>query len=162
MIDYSEIWERAYALLDELTPIKADCGELCKKRCCKGNGEDGMILFPYEKDFLSGQRFLSFSQKDGFDTAICKGRCKREWRPMACRIYPFVPVFKSNSEMIEVQPDPRATYVCPLVLHGGEYIDPEFIQSVNEAFTILSEIPGFPDFMKQYDAMLDGYRKFTS
>ncbi len=160
MTDYSQIWERAYAQLDELTPIQADCGELCNKRCCKGNDEDGMILFPFEKDFLTSQRFLAFSQKEGFDTAVCKGRCKREWRPMACRIYPFVPVF--NGDIIEIQPDPRATYVCPLVLHGSEYIDPKFIQSVTEAFTILKKISGFSEFMKQYDAMLDGYRKFTT
>ncbi len=159
-MDVFEIWEKAYPLLDDLPPIKADCGELCKKRCCKGNDEDGMILFPTEKEFLDGQRFLTFSQKDGFDTAVCKGRCKREWRPMACRIYPFVPVFKGES--IKVQPDPRATYVCPLILHGGEYIDPEFIQSVKEVFGVLEEIPGFSDFMKQYDTMLDGYRKFTT
>ncbi|HNX13466.1 MAG TPA: hypothetical protein PK854_00195 [Oscillospiraceae bacterium] len=159
MTDYSEIWERAYALLDKLTPIKADCGELCKKRCCKGNDEDGMILFPYEKEFLIGQRSLTFSQKDGFDTAVCKGRCKREWRPLACRIYPFVPVFKN--ETIVAQPDPRATYICPLILHGVEYIDPEFIHSVKEAFVILEELPGFSDFMMQYDEMLDEYRKFT-
>ena len=160
MTDYAEIWERVYVLLDERTPIQADCGQLCDKRCCKGDNDDGMILFPFEKDFLGGQRFLKFSQKDGFDTAVCKGRCKREWRPMACRIYPFVPVFKG--EAIEIQPDPRATYVCPLILHGGEYIDPEFIQSVTEAFTILKEIPDFSEFMKRYDAMLDGYRKFTT
>lgn len=159
-MEFSEIWERAYALLDELTPIQADCGELCKKRCCKGTDEDGMILFPFEKDFLGGQRFLTFSQKGGFNTAVCKGKCKREWRPMACRIYPFVPVVKG--ETIEVQPDPRATYVCPLVLHGKEYIDPKFIQAVKEAFTILGEIPGFEEFMKHYAAMLDGYQKFTT
>ncbi|HPF56140.1 MAG TPA: hypothetical protein PLV03_06335 [Clostridiales bacterium] len=158
-MDVFEIWEKAYALLDDLTPIQADCGELCNKQCCKGGDEDGMILFPYEKEFLDGQRFLKFSEKDGFETAVCKGRCKREWRPMACRIYPFVPVFKGDS--IEVQPDPRATYICPLVLHGGEYIDPAFIQAVKEAFAVLAELPGFEEFMKQYDAMLDGYRKFT-
>jgi len=79
---------------------------------------------------------------------------------MACRIYPFVPVFKEKN--IEVQPDPRAKYVCPLVLHGEEYIDPAFIQAVKDAFAVLAEIPGFAEFMKKYDIMLDGYRKFTT
>lgn len=159
MTDVFEIWERAYALLDHLTPIRADCGQLCKKRCCKGSDEDGMILFPYEKAFLDGRRFLTFSRKDGFDTAVCRGRCRREWRPMACRIYPFVPVFKNGA--VEVLPDPRATYICPLILHGGEYINPEFIQAVKDAFMTLAEIPGFSEFMERYDVMLEGYRKFT-
>jgi len=162
MTDAHEIWERAYALLDELTPIKADCGELCNKRCCKGDDEDGMILFPFEKDFLDGQRFLKFFKKDGFDTAVCKGRCKREWRPMSCRIYPFVSVFKLKDETMEVESDPRAKYTCPLFLHGGEYIDQSFIKAIKGAFIILSELPGFYEFIKKYNAMLDGYRKFTS
>ena len=39
----------AYSLLEEVTPLPADCGQLCGAACCKGDDETGMYLFPGER-----------------------------------------------------------------------------------------------------------------
>jgi hypothetical protein len=48
-MDAVTAYKRAYARLGRLTPIPADCGKLCGKRCCQGGEDDGMILFPGEE-----------------------------------------------------------------------------------------------------------------
>ena len=46
--------ERAYALLEELTPLTTDCGAVCGGRCCQESADsEGMLLFPGEETFLA-------------------------------------------------------------------------------------------------------------
>ena len=41
--------ERAYALLEDLTPLTTDCGAVCDGRCCHESADSqGMLLFPGE------------------------------------------------------------------------------------------------------------------
>ena len=42
------IYLQLYRLFDNSTPLKADCGKLCGKSCCKGD-DGGMYLFPGEE-----------------------------------------------------------------------------------------------------------------
>lgn len=36
-------------LLNDITPLKFDCGVLCNKACCKGDKNTGMYLYPGEE-----------------------------------------------------------------------------------------------------------------
>jgi len=160
-----ERYEEAYSLLDELTLIPADCGKLCKRKCCHGGKDDGMLLFAGEEEFLDGQRFLKVSEREfcggTAKMAVCKGRCKREWRPLSCRIYPFAPRMKEDGT-IEVTPDPRAKYICPLLASGAEqYWDAAFAKTVQQAFELLLEVEGMPEFLRKYTQMLESYDKFV-
>ena len=155
-------YRRAYIRLGRLTPIPADCGHLCGKRCCKGEKDDGMILFPGENGFPP-----SFSVTDreinGYPVrfAVCPGRCRREKRPLSCRIYPFA-LYLDEAGMLSVIPDPRAKYICPLLSESAlPLLDKRFQKAVLDAFTVLLEIGGMRPMLTAYSRMLDGYRRFV-
>jgi hypothetical protein len=42
-------YRKAWKLLEKSTPLTSDCGTLCGGACCKGSGEEGMLLFPHEE-----------------------------------------------------------------------------------------------------------------
>ena len=46
----SEILDRAYAAIGDLTPMLTDCGALCGAACCQTDedGQGGVHLFPGE------------------------------------------------------------------------------------------------------------------
>ena len=71
------LYQQAYACLGRITPIPADCGKLCGAKCCKGNDDDGMILFPGEAEFLSSKEFLTIRESEmcgsRVEFASCKG-----------------------------------------------------------------------------------------
>ena len=48
-----EALEKARELLENVTPLKTDCGKVCGGRCCRPleAEETGMLLFPGEEDF---------------------------------------------------------------------------------------------------------------
>lgn len=138
---------KAYDLLCDVTPKKNDCGLLCGGACCKENsshGEDskvcGMLLLPGEKELLEGADEFSFVKSGEGDMLVCSGKCLRELRPFACRIFPFYPKIRevSGKVYIKILPDPRASGVCPI------FNDPrrrkthiEFLRNAKKAVRIL-------------------------
>jgi len=164
---------RARAIIGSKTPIKADCGRLCGKLCCRkapdqAGQETGMLLFPGEEPL-----FPLFAGAPGFTVrqtalmgkpalmAVCSGRCRRENRPLSCRIFPFAP-YENGDGSITVNPDPRAIGRCPLLSrHASEHIDPQFIFAIQKAFAFLSEDAVFHSFLQGYSAMQDEYKRFT-
>ena len=158
---YSAI-RRAYALLKRVTPIPADCGRLCGKRCCKGGVEAGMILFPGEEE-LPASYMVTDRDMDGYPVrfAVCAGHCKRDNRPLSCRIFPFAP-YLDDKGALAVIPDPRARYMCPLLSENAlPMIDQRFIAAVESAFQGLLEADGVRPMLEAYSRMLDEYRRFT-
>ena len=154
-------YKRAYARLRRFTPITADCGRLCRKRCCKGGMGEGMILFPGEPLFGS----LSVTDKVmcGFPVrfAVCKGRCKRETRPLSCRIYPFAPYLGADGRL-NIIADPRAKYICPLLAESAQaLISRRFLIAVEAAFDDLLYEENMIPMLEAYARMLDEYRRFT-
>lgn len=112
---------RAYALLENVTPLKNDCGLLCSGACCKPDTvnietEGGMSLLPYEDTLIGG--FDSFKIKDTQDgkVLICGGKCERFFRPFACRIFPYYARIDESSGRISLRIDPRSVNVCPMAL----------------------------------------------
>ena len=162
MMDVTTAYRRAYARIGNLTPIPADCGSLCGKRCCKGDDNVGMILFPGE-DVPLTQFSVTDEEINGFPVrfAVCPGRCQRKNRPLSCRIFPFAPYLDAEGEL-SIIPDPRAKYICPLLdTQALQMIDPRFLRAAEDAFTVLLEVDGVRPMLEAYSKMLDDYKRFT-
>ena len=166
------VYLQLYKLFDSSTPLSVDCGQLCKRACCKGEG--GMYLFPGEKKVyeLLNPNWIKISKSDFSYTsggkrrtvyfAECCGECDRFQRPLACRIFPLTPVLSENGK-IKIITDPRAKAVCPLskAMHIDEYND-SFVKNTEKAFKMLMNNRQFADFMKSYTDYINEYRKFFS
>ncbi len=105
---YSEFYKAAKDIIGDSTPLKADCGLVCDKNCCKGNGETGMLLFPGE------ETAFKVVEKNGIRLCVCSGECDREKRPLSCMIFPLFP-YMSRSGKITAAVDVRGMRICPLV-----------------------------------------------
>ncbi len=107
-----------YSLLRNTTPLEFDCGKICDGKCCKGDNKTGMLLFPGEEKLIDNTMEI-IVKENGDKLAVCNGKCDRNKRPLACRIYPLFPVIKcsNGTQYIETEFDRRAD--CPLL--KGEY-----------------------------------------
>ncbi len=165
------VYLQIYKLFDNHTPIKADCGRLCSKACCKGD-DSGMYLFPGERsvfrllnpdwakldvsDFVYGYKGV---QKNT-PILFCSGSCDRYQRPLACRIFPLTPYINGNGKL-EIIIDPRAHSVCPLSdLPEVSDFDPAFVKNIKRAFAILCENDEVYAFLNTYSRMIDEYARF--
>jgi hypothetical protein len=162
-VSAGEDYGAALALLGRLTPLPADCGALCGGLCCRGGPGDGMLLFPGEAEALKNIPFLRFRRREmgglPVTMAVCRGRCVRARRPLACRIYPLAPRLRDG--VLSVAPDPRARNRCPLLdPTAGDPIDPAFADAVLAAFARLRTAPGAEAFLRAYTAVLEDYEKF--
>lgn len=160
------LYRKAYRILDESTPTKFDCGELCGKKCCSGDMERGMLLFPDEdvifpvaRCFLEirkeklGEREVSF--------AVCSGTCERKLRPLSCRIFPLVPYIGMDKKLTVIE-DPRAKYLCPLLMcPDAVRIDRMFYKKVLDVFRLLVEDVDIRKFTEALSQTLDEYLRFT-
>lgn len=154
------LYQKAYAALATVTPIPADCGELCGAKCCRGGENDGMILFPGEAEFLgiSAQTRKMGEAEVGF--FVCDGKCNRARRPIACRMFPFAPYYKDGK--LSVIADPRAKYLCPLLEEDAmAFVQAEFLAAIKAAFTILLEQAEIKTMLIAFSKMLDEYKRFT-
>ena len=160
---------RARALLEDLTPLKTDCGLLCKGLCCRPlEGEmTGMLLFPGEEAYYEGREGYRMTATEQGTLLICSGRCDRADRPLSCRLMPLIPVLREAREVgqsptnaahcsqcasvasaapkavmaecVKVATDLRAKTVCPLARQGKDALDPDFVSAVREVGRILAE-----------------------
>lgn len=133
---------RARALLDTLTPLKTDCGRLCGGACCQGDETTGMLLFPGE-DALYERCAFGRVLPAGFSLGgaptklfVCEGRCPRENRPLACRLFPLFLAFTKGGGT-RVRMDTRAASVCPLYACGAQGLDAAFVDAVQQAYDAL-------------------------
>ena len=160
-----EIYRAVYSRLDELTPLAADCGELCGKLCCQQpTGEDcGMYLFPGEEALfagLDGFRMIdsefTYSAGKRAKLLCCTRPCERSARPLSCRIFPLVPYFRHGS-CVRVITDPRAA-ACPLTHpDAAPFMQKEFRLAVLHAFRLLSRFSEIADFLDALADILDDY-----
>ena len=148
------LFYRAYTLLGELTPIHADCGQLCGGACCNGGEEEGMLLFPGEEVFLqklydlcpeADRDAYTVRTDGGRQLYICRGSCQRTYRPLACRIFPLFPTLETDGR-IRVMTDPRAFRVCPMV-QAAARLDRRFIRTVRRVGRLLTSDPACRDFL---------------
>ena len=134
----------ARALVQDCTPLTADCGRLCGAACCRGDEATGMLLFPGEETLYAPcdfARVLPASFSLGGQPAqllVCQGRCDRKNRPLACRLFPLFLKFREDQTPV-LRMDARARAVCPLTDYGMKALDPEFKQAARRAYDLLLE-----------------------
>ena len=147
----------ARELLRELTPLKTDCGRLCGGACCEGDEHTGMLLFPEEDALYERCGFARVIPADfslcGTDAKlfVCKGRCERDKRPLACRLFPLFLTFKEDG-VTKLRLDRRAKGVCPLTDYGIKSLDPDFKQAARKAYDLLLEDDACAAYLKELDA----------
>ena len=143
----------ARKILEEVTPLKADCGRVCDAACCASlEGEEtGMLLFPGEEALcrqVPGGRIEETAT--GTLLLICRGTCAREERPLSCRLFPLFP--EPEGEQIHVRMDARAGAVCPLAGMGLRALSPTFVEAVRQAGKALMGDPEQRVFLERLAA----------
>jgi hypothetical protein len=161
-----EILQRAYEILENVTPLRLDCGSLCDRACCLGpEGEDedrGMLLFPGEEEFFEDcSDWMTLKPAAPIYPnqvlAVCKGTCPRNRRPLACRIYPLTP-YLTEDNILLIKMDPRAAGQCPLTVGAGRRnLQPEFIKAVRKVSRLLLTEPSLSKYITSLSRMLDEY-----
>lgn len=130
--------ERAYKYLERITPLKHDCGLLCDKSCCKGEGE--IWLLPGEENLFCGREGFEIKSLDGEYNLKCTVSCddNRSIRPFCCRIFPCFPIVNKHGGKLSVRliTDPRGTYFCPLA-RGEMRCTRDFERAVRKAVRLL-------------------------
>lgn len=141
--------EQARKNLETLTPLTKNCGLLCGQACCQPDEtkENGMLLFPGEERYYTGQSWCRMKATGQGNLLICDGTCPRETRPLACRIFPLVPVVKEQGE-VAIQMDPRARGTCPLVKYGIQGLHKDFVEAVHRQMETLVADPAQKAFLQ--------------
>lgn len=146
----------ARALLSGLTPLKADCGRLCGGACCQGDEATGMLLFPGEEALYAHCAFArvlpaGFSLGgQGVSLLVCQGRCERENRPLACRLFPLFLCFREDGSTRVVM-DRRARALCPLTGYGLSALDSAFLDAARTAYDLLLADPACAAYLRDLD-----------
>ena len=140
---------KARALLENVTPLRTDCGLLCSHVCCTDpDGDDaGMLLFPGEDALVEGAGRIR--EEDGRKVFVCDGRCERTVRPFACRIFPLSPVKDAEGRWI-VKTDRRAHAMCPLAAHGLHGMDRAFVNACVRAVRLIVSDPDGERFLNEW------------
>ena len=172
------LYKKAYRILNTSTPLNYDCGFLCNNKCCKGDDNKGMVLFPgeeimyvnkpfnksYNKPF-ENKSFLAIEERNFCNSkvlfATCREKCDRNLRPLSCRIFPLVPYINKDG-FLRIINDPRARFLCPL-LAGIEKIkiSPFFKRNVRKVFQLLSQDCDIREFLIKLSGVLEEYMRFT-
>jgi len=163
--EIKSIYEKAYALLEDVTPFEYDCGQLCGAACC-GVSDDGIVSTEEESDFiylLPGEECM---HDRGYDTFTwtevisdgesypytrkgttcyilrCKGpaNCRRDKRPMQCRTYPLWPYIDADGRVEVIYSPVETEYICPIIENEPE-IDERFYNALLAAWQLLIQIP---------------------
>ena len=129
-----------YRLLNKVSPLPSDCGQLCAAACCNcdgnGSGEEsldfemGIYLLPgEEKLFTRKEGWLKWNVEDADDFEFpdswhgkvyfvrCKTppHCPREIRPLQCRFYPLAPYLSKEGTFHLILSPAELPYQCPLI-----------------------------------------------
>ncbi|MGE5672329.1 MAG: hypothetical protein ACM3XM_00375 [Mycobacterium leprae] len=154
----------AWAILGDATPLDFDCGTLCGQKCCTDFLPDvGVYLLPGELPLYDGSEDWAawqFHSPQEYEFAPswahhahipfmrCQMLCRREKRPLACRIYPLTPCLSSDGT-VDVAFDPFAEGVCPILERFRiDQLRPDFVAAVKKAWTVLCQDPEFLDYVR--------------
>ena len=139
--------------IETVTPLLFDCGSLCASRCCQALDEEsvsGMLLYPGEEYFYHTEtdwyRILP-SHLPGVSLFVCNGTCPREERPLACRLFPLLPIYTRDGKA-DVRIDMRGRGICPLCERSKESLSPAFVKKAMECAEILCQSEDILSFIK--------------
>ncbi len=150
--------KKVYEFLEKTTPVKYDCGKICDKKCCKGERNDGMLLFPGEEEiFRDNDNFnIYYDVRYECNAIICNGPCDRNERPLSCRIFPYFIYSDNEKGKLSVAPDIRAIDFCPLLAEKYE-LDRNFLRTLRISALKLSENQDMIDFVKKITKKLTDF-----
>ncbi len=155
---------KARELLNVLTPLKCDCGTYCGGACCQSDNADesGMLLFPGEEELYSSStwaRIVPAGLPAQYDALmlVCSGRCPRDERPLACRLFPIAPHMEADG--FKAVPDRRAFAVCPLMQYGMGAFDRAFVKACEQAFSVLAGDSECRAHLKALSDLMDEYAR---
>ena len=77
---------------------------------------------------------------------ICRGRCPRDRRPLACRLFPLAAEVTADRTghgyAIDVGLDADAAIMCPLARRARlDQLDPEFVEACRDVYRRLARDP---------------------
>jgi len=109
--------QQALEIMAHVTPLRRDCGRLCERCCCKGDGNTGMLLFAGEAERYRDSPDFTVHERDELRYVVCGGSCARAERPLSCRLYPMFPLLteQDGRESLRVIFDPRGVKSCPII-----------------------------------------------
>ena len=160
-----DTYEEIYRMLDEVSPLDSDCGELCGAACCTlgKDGDMGIYLLPGEEKLygpedsdwfeLTKERAQDYEFPDSWRGTIyfakCKNppHCRREKRPMQCRSFPLLPHLTADGLLSMVYCDLDVPYDCPLIEQEIPLND-DFVEATEEAWSRLIEDPLIYDLVR--------------
>lgn len=159
-------YEAIYRLLDRVSPVNYDCGELCNAACCNCGNDDedlGIYLLPGEdKVHKRDSDWLTWSAENAEDYEFpesWKGKvyfvrcktppiCPRKKRPIQCRTFPLTPHIDEDGELSLILNDSELPYACPLIDDEIE-LEPAFIQATYTAWKHLIKDSLIYDLVKE-------------
>lgn len=154
-----EKFKKLYTLLNAITPLLVDCGELCHGgACCKAEAGQGVYLFPGEATLFTNVDYWGKPTTIDNQTAIvCDGNCPRDERPLFCRLFPLFPYLTENGDLEIIFYSPLA-HVCPLVkLNDFSILAEDFIETVEEVADELLAEDVSREFLWQISRAIDRY-----
>ena len=153
---------RAREILENITPLKTDCGKCCGAACCTSDedGQGGVNLLPGEEAQLQDIDWGKIDRDPHMDAPMlmCTDMCDREMRPFLCRIFPLCPVIGKSGKWT-VRMDARARAVCPLSASGLNGLVPDFVRGCAKAVQIIAEDPEGEAFLKKWSEIEAEFRK---
>lgn len=181
------LYQIVYRYLNDITPLKTDCGQLCSSACCKGDTGNGMLLFPGEASYLEKRTldpsWFRIAEKGNLKLLVCNGACPRDHRPLSCRIFPLMPYIKTKDSLevskkeaagssdiykshyqpvpFELQMDLRGHGVCPLVIHSSAHeINRSFVRKVRQVIYYLLKDKEIESFVRELSVEQETLSKF--
>lgn len=157
----TELILKAYELMERVTPLSTDCGRLCSAKCCKGDENTGMWLFPGEEELLKdteGFEIKNCEGNFGYKMLVCGGKCDRKTRPLACRLYPYFPMIDGDS--FDARADIRGISSCPL-LYNNVKVNYPFIRQVRKTARLLSRDEEIRTYILNINKILDDIEDFA-
>ncbi len=165
-------YKAIYRLLDHVSPLHSDCGELCDAACCTPveelsteNEEDfqlGIYLLPGEdKIFTKKEDWLIWTKEDAGDyefpdswhrsvyfiRCTTPPVCPRKQRPLQCRFYPLAPHITQDNQLQLIYFPEETPYVCPLI-HQKKALNKDFIKASFTVWTHLIRDPLIFDLVR--------------
>lgn len=147
----------ARAAVADITPLAEDCGRICGAACCRSlpGEETGMALFPGEEALFEGAAGFTLRRTDWGILLVCSGTCDRATRPLACRVFPLVPLWRDGE--IRVAVDAGARAVCPLRRLSECRAD--FVEAVRAAGREIARTQAGADWLRELTARQDALRE---
>ena len=144
-----EALERARALLEDVTPLNQDCGELCGRACCLPDeeGKGGVWLLPGEEEALKSATWARIIAGE-VPILQCQGECDRRLRPFFCRLFPLVGIHRDGAWQVRF--DRRARPLCPLTRGGPRALSPAFVLAARQAISLLGGDARYAPILKSW------------